>query len=349
MMRVLLKNNLSPGDILMITSAVRDLYKSCKNQLQIGVQTTAMSIWDNNPYVDFSINENNADKVITVHYDYIHKSNFTPIHFMNAVRINLQQQLGVKIQQGQFKCDIHLSQQEKNQKNLVQRITGQDKPFWIIDAGCKHDVTNKMWQFDRFQQVVDQLKDQVFFVQIGEQNPRHFHKPLKNVLNLIGKTQHTRQFIKLMYHASGVLTPVSFPMHLSTMCGRKDRILKSRPCVVIAGGRQPSQWQAYTNHAYIHRCGRLPCCDYGGCWKARIQPLNDGQGWDRSMCIFPVKSKSGQKIPLCMNSITVQQVVKQIRRFNASFQMAQDLFKVKDLKDASKVSGVVQKYLNIYS
>ena len=44
---------------------------------------------NSNQEKDFSINENNADKVITVHYDYIHKSNFTPIHFMNAVRINL--------------------------------------------------------------------------------------------------------------------------------------------------------------------------------------------------------------------------------------------------------------------
>ena len=350
MLKVLLTNGQSPGDILMLTSAVRDLYHSCRKQIQIGVRTTAMPIWYNNPYVDFTIDEKNADKVITVHYDLIHKSNLIPIHFMNAMRMDLQKQLNVKIQQGQFKVDIHLTRQEKEDKTLIKELLGEDKPFWIIDAGYKFDFTAKMWQFDKFQQVVDELKNEILFVQIGQQNPKHFHKPLKNVVNAIGKTQNPRDFIKLMYNASGVLTPVSFPMHLSTMCGRKDRILKTRPCVVIAGGRQPSSWQAYCNHTYIHRCGQLPCCDLGGCWKSRIVPTNDGASFDKSLCVFPTKSKSGQIVPMCMNSITVQQVVTAIRRYKASFQLYSDIINMNtDKIDQQKIKGLVTKYSNIYS
>ena len=346
MLKVLLKNGQSPGDISMITSAVRDLYRSCRNQIQIGVRTTAMQIWRNNPYVDLSIDQKNADKVIQVHYDLIHKSNFIPIHFMNALRKDLEKQLNVKIEQGDFKVDIHLSEQEKNDFKLLTQLGVGNKPFWIIDAGYKHDFTAKMWQFAKYQQVVDALKDQVLFVQIGQKNPKHFHEPLKNVINAIGKTQNTRQFIKLMYHSSGVLTPVSFPMHLSTMCGRPDRILKTRPCVVIAGGRQPSQWQAYTNHAYIHRCGQLPCCDHGGCWKARIKPLNDGSSLDKSICVFPVESDSGQLVPMCMHSISVEQVVQAIRRYNNSFSLMRQI----SVKMARKepFEDIAKKYAQIY-
>ena len=308
-----------------------------------------MPIWDNNPYVDFNINQSNADKIITVHYELIHKSNITPIHFMTAVRKDLQKQLNVKIQPGDFKVDIHLTKQQKQDKTLINSIIGQDKPFWIIDAGYKYDFTAKMWQFEKFQQVVNQLKDQILFVQIGQKNEKHFHKPLKNVINAIGKTQNVRDFIKLMYNASGVLTPVSFPMHLSTMGGRSDRILKTRPCVVIAGGRQPSTWQAYTNHSYIHRCGTLPCCDLGGCWKSRIQKLNDGASFDKSICAFPCLSESGQIVPLCMNSITVDQVVKAIRRANTNFKLMQTLRQLGDMYNTNKVKQIVEKYKKIYS
>ena len=94
-----------------------------------------------------------------------------------------------------------------------------------------------------------------------------------------------------MYHSSGVLTPVSFPMHLSTMQVKKDRCLKNRPCIVIAGGREPSTWEQYTNHHYIHRCGMLPCCDNGGCWKSRTYKVGDGdEEKDKSLCFFPIKS-----------------------------------------------------------
>jgi hypothetical protein len=57
---------------------------------------------------------------------------------------------------------------------------------------------------------------------------------------MVGKTNH-RQLVNLMWRASGVLTPVSYPMHLSTMQW-KDHHDEKRPCVVIAGSREPSVW-----------------------------------------------------------------------------------------------------------
>lgn len=333
MKKVFISQRQSPGDILMLTSAVRDLYAAHNDKFLINVQTTAMPLWDNNPYLDRSITKQNCDIYIRAESNLIHKSNFTPYHFIHAFVQDLQQKLKVKIPVGNFQADIHLSLMEKKQPSLVQQITGEDKRYWLINAGHKMDFTNKMWSFAKYQQVVDILKDQVLFVQVGEKNDKHKHRPLQGVINAVGKTNNPRDFVKLMYHASGVVGGVSFAHHLATMQPRKDRCLKSRGNVCIAGGRQPQTWQAYINEAYLHRCGQYPCCDYGGCWMARINRLDDGDSLDNRICALPVKTSQGVDIPFCMESITVQQVVGAIRRYQNAFYMFKQLVQLRQPRE----------------
>ena len=72
---------------------------------------------------------------------------------------------------------------------------------------------------------------------------------------------------------------------------------KNRPCVVVAGGREPAQWEAYPHHQYIHTNGALRCCDHGGCWKARTVPLGDGDGKDEAgnLCVDVVELATGRR------------------------------------------------------
>ena len=301
-MKILLCNSQSVGDILMLSATVRDLKKTYPNW-QINVSTSCGQIWDNNPYLDRTITATTADKVVKCEYPAIHKSNQRGVHFIYAFHEFLEDTLGIKIERGDACCDVHLTEQEKHIFDGMPRYTA------IGDFGCKSDFTNKLWEVDRFQQVVDATKDKWHWVQIGAGN--HNHKPLKNVENLIGRTT-LRQLIALMYQASMVLTPVSCPMHLATMPWRYG---KHRPCVVIAGGREPAMWEAYTWHQYIHRCGCYDCCANGGCWKSRIVMLNDGSDKDKSLCEHPVKSASGQIIPQCMYDITTEEVIQAINNY----------------------------------
>lgn len=304
-MKIFLKQFQSPGDILMLTSAVRDLKKS-HPEFSINCKTSAQELWQNNPYLDTSVTQQNADKVIQCHYPLIHKSTQGAYHFIHGFRLYLEEQLNVKIPSGDFCVDVHLSQQQKNDEFISNIV--ENKPFWIIDAGYKSDFTCKMWQFDRFQQVVNKTLNKIRWIQIG--SLQHNHQILDNVINLVGKTNH-RQFINLMWRSSGVLTPVSYPMHLSTMQW-KNHPQGKRPCVVIAGSRQPSIWQQYTCHQYIHNCGALNCSKKGSCWKSRIIKLNDGSNQDNSICVSPVTTNSGQIIPKCLDMITVDEVVRRI-------------------------------------
>ena len=87
---------------------------------------------------------------------------------------------------------------------------------------------------------------------------------------------------------------------------------KNRPCVVVAGGREPPGWEAYPHHQFLHTVGALPCCDNGGCWKSRTVPLGDGDAKDRpeNLCSDVVGG-----LPHCMDMITADDVIRRIEMY----------------------------------
>jgi ADP-heptose:LPS heptosyltransferase len=199
-----------------------------------------------------------------------------------------------------------LSEEEKTRPSLVRQITGTDVPFWIIVAGGKHDFTIKWWHFRRWQAVVDHFRGRLLFVQTGEQD--HYHPPLKGVIDLRGKTT-LRELIQLVYHAQGVVCPVTLLMHLAAAVECKPGGPTSRPCVVVAGGRESPAWEAYPTHQFIHTVGALPCCAQGGCWRSRTVPIGDGHPLDNPNHLC-VDVASG--LPRCMRMITPEMVIERI-------------------------------------
>ena len=266
-------------------------------------------LWEENPFLT-ELDDNDPDVMhIQMNYPLIHQSNTLPYHFIHGFIQYLNFQLGTAIYPTSFKGDIHLSAEELNWISQVQEITGNDRPFWIIVSGGKYDFTCKWWDATRFQQVVDHFLGNIQFVQIGETG--HNHPPLKNVIDLRGKTD-LRQLVRLVYHSDGVLTPVSLLMHLAAAVPLNQHLSRSRPCVVIAGGREPVQWEAYPNHQFLHTIGALPCCATGGCWRSRVLPLGDGDEKDNpdQLCLYPVGF-----LPKCMDMISAEEVIIKINLY----------------------------------
>ncbi len=117
----------------------------------------------------------------------------------------------------------------------------------------------------------------------------------------------------MVYHADGVLCPVTLAMHLAAAVPVKPGVLGRRPCVVVAGGREPPHWEAYPHHQYIHTVGSLACCAEGGCWRSRCQTVGDGDAKDRyQLCQQPVEVREDLRIPRCMAMITPDDVVRRI-------------------------------------
>ena len=312
MRKLILKNSQSPGDILMLTAAVRDLHLSHPGRFVTDVRTPCPALWENNPYI--TPLEEGADgvEVIECHYPLIQQSNQLPYHFIHGFRLYLEERLEVSIKPQAFKGDIHLSAQEKSWMSQVEESEGIGTRFWIMIGGGKHDFTAKWWASERYQEVVDHFAGEILFVQCGEAS--HHHPPLDGVLNLTGKT-NLRQMVRLMHHADGVICPVTMAMHLAAAVETKPGRPQNRPCVVIAGGREPSHWEAYPHHQYLHTLGMLPCCDNGGCWKSRVVRLNDGDKKDESLCLKPQTLPSGTVLPQCLEMITAQDVIRAVEGY----------------------------------
>jgi ADP-heptose:LPS heptosyltransferase len=297
---ILLKSSLSLGDIVMMTAAVRDLHKLHPGKYLTAVSTSCGDVWNNNPYIT-KIKSSEGVRTIDIGYPLINESNTRPYHFVHGYIRDLASKLGVVIEPTLFKGDIHLSTQEKEQYPF-----DENKPYWIIVAGGKYDYTIKWWELKRYQEVVDYFKDKIQFVQVGAQG--HNHQGLTGVIDIRGRTTH-RQLIQLVYHADGVLCPVTSLMHLAAAVPTK-KANQLRPCVVVAGGREAPHWEAYPNHQFLHTVGALPCCSNGGCWKSRTKALGDGEALDKAIC-----SNTVGDLPKCMDMITSKDVIRAIETY----------------------------------
>jgi len=293
--RLILRNHLSPGDIVMLTAAVRDLHRCYPQRFETDVRTSCPSLWENNPFITQLKESDPLVRMVDCEYPLIHQSNTGPWHFIHGFTKFLSDALGLEVTPGDFKGDIHLTNEERGWMSQIQEITIEPVPFWIIAAGGKRDFTIKWWSTDRFQAIVDHFRNRILFVQIGEIG--HEHPPLKGVIDLRGKT-NLRQLVRLVHHAQGVVCPVTLPMHLAAAVETRAGMPKNRACVVIAGGREPAQWEAYPHHQFIHTNGALFCCDNGGCWKSRTVPLDDGDAKDnpQNLCVDVVIPQSSHSL-----------------------------------------------------
>jgi ADP-heptose:LPS heptosyltransferase len=314
MRKLILKNWQSPGDILMLTAAVRDLHRSHPGMFMTDVRTPFPDLWLHNPYLT-SLDEEDADtESLDVEYPIIGRSDDGVYHFVHAFSLDLEEKLGMRIAVSEAKGDLHLSDEEMSGKGLVAETLGRHVDYWLICTGGKADYTAKWWIPEYAQEVVEHFRGRIQFVQFGEAGPNHYHPPLRGVVDLRGKTT-VRDLILLVYHAVGVVCPVTFAMHLAAAVPGRPGLPGGRPCVVVAGGREPGPFTFYKNHQYLHTIGALPCCMEGGCWRSRIEPIGDGDPKDGEVCTDRVEYR-GRWVQRCMHDlVTPGDVVRAIEKY----------------------------------
>jgi FkbM family methyltransferase len=309
---LVLRSYQSPGDVVMLTATVRDLHAAHPGRFVTDVRTTAEALWENNPHIT-RLGEGEAGvTVLEMHYPLVHQSNQRPYHFLHGYAQFLEDCLGVRIPVTRFQGDIHLSAAEQEGPPPYAEL-GVPERFWIVVAGGKYDFTAKWWDPAAYQAVIDHFRGRIAFVQCGEQG--HWHPRLKGVTDLVGRTG-TRDFVRLIHHADGVLCGVTFAMHLAAAVPAKAGRPRQRACVVVAGGREPPHWEAYPQHQFLSTVGALPCCAEGGCWRSRCQLVGDGDDKDRhNVCEQPVQVTPELRLPKCMTLITPADVIRSIELY----------------------------------
>jgi hypothetical protein len=314
--KIIFRNWQSPGDLVMLLFAITSLHESHPGKFITDVDCGVKDIFEHNPLITPLDRADSDVEVVHAEYPSIHRSNTHSVRFVEAFGEYLSEKLGVPIKPTRFHSVLYITPEEQGWFSGVYEKLQKDVPYWVINAGHKYDYTAKAWSFARYQELVARFPD-VWFVQVGAKEHNHPELTGPNVLNFIGQTT-IRQMIRLVYNSFGVISGVSFPMHLAYAVPPHPRFNRSsRANITIAGGREPSHWEEGPNHQFLHTCGMLPCCDMGGCWKSRVIPLGDNDYKDKNLCSRPVVMENGQWIGECMAMISVDEVARHIERYMA--------------------------------
>ncbi len=311
MERILLSNWRAPGDVVCMTACVRDLATQYPGKFEIHVAGSNPAIWENNPHVAKVWEPRPPRDIPSIRLNCVEQlieSSSVRLHYITAFHRSLESRLGIELPVLHPKGDLHLSEEERTRSPV-------EGPYWFIVAGGKDDMPAKVWSAALYQELVWLLRNKgIKCVQGGALLPGHWHPRLKGVKSFVGATD-LRGFLRLVYHAEGVVCPITFAMHAAAAF--------DKPCVVIAGGREPWWWAAYLNsalrhfgeqcapvlvpHRFLHSIGRLDCCRTTGCWKTHVLPRSSVP--QERVCELPVEDTSGQLLPRCLYENRVAAVV----------------------------------------
>ena len=300
---VIFHNRQAFGDILTMTCAVRD-FKDTFPNTRIGVHTTAMHIWDHNPHIDhtFRMGSLSANKAtVKIGPGFLtNKSGLWDYHMANAFRMDIQNKMNLKINQGPIRPDIWFTEEEFHRTPVIDI----DKPYWVFIYGGEPGWPSK--QYHRWQEVIDILKDDIQFVQLGVEG--HPYPRLKNVIDYVGKTQDRntgiRDLFNIFLHAQGSLGLVSMHMHLSAAF--------NNPCVVLAGAREPASFTQYWGHHYVHTNGTLDCSETKACWACKLEGCRT--------LVSPTNPpteghNTPNQVPKCVDIIEPEEIAEGVRKY----------------------------------
>lgn len=317
--KIVIQHRHAPGDTLVLTAAVRDLARAHPGRFELYADTGALDLWANNPYVAVDrkfLRGHTTIPATVVRADYgkaAHRGRQSErIHFLAGFHDDLGQKLGVTIPHGDPEPDLYLDELEETPyPDLPPR-------YWVLSAGGKLDFPVKIGPTATYQKVADFLRERgIPCVQAGvthaDGGVAHWQPTLAGTIDYRDRTD-LRGLIRLVRHADGVVTGISFPMHLAAALGK--------PCVVLAGSREAWHWEAYdrrnpglphadrlrASHRYLHAMGLLSCPgnDFGGCW---VNHVLGGPG--QRVCHLP-EEVADQWVARCLAMIRPETVIGSI-------------------------------------
>src|SRR6185503_3169843 len=107
MRKLVLKSALSPGDIVMLTAAVRDLHRNYPGQFVTDVRTSCPELWEHNPHITPLQESDRHVRQIDCEYPLIDRSNEAPYHAIHGFADFLSSRLQLNVRPTSFCGDIH--------------------------------------------------------------------------------------------------------------------------------------------------------------------------------------------------------------------------------------------------
>jgi len=150
------------------------------------------------------------------------------------------------IKNPELKCYINLTDEEKSfAKEFHEKEIGSRK-FLTIEPFSKSNYTpNRSYPFEKWQKIVDDLKDEIAFVQVGNSG-----KVLDGVIDATGKTTF-REAIAIIERSSLFLATESGLVHAATAVSTRS--------IVIITGYQALKMVAYPQNINVNISSHGPC------------------------------------------------------------------------------------------
>ena len=121
MRKLILECGLSPGDIVMLTAAVRDLHFWHPGEFLTDVRTSAPALWENNPYLH-PLSESDAGvEVLDCRYPLINYANHSPYHCLHGFVEFLNQVPAIAFELGRCKA-WHVLKQNCRRGDLLDEL-----------------------------------------------------------------------------------------------------------------------------------------------------------------------------------------------------------------------------------
>jgi ADP-heptose:LPS heptosyltransferase len=284
------------GDIVCLSAVVRDLKLSFPT-LRIGVNTTNMELWQNNPHI---LHERwNIYTRGVAHCEICYDRATKPgSHLIEYLRQTVEHNTGLIMERGPNHGELFLTPEEINAPRKVEQ------PYWVVIGGGKKQISVKWYPY--YQEIVDQLRGKIHFVQCGG-GGNDFHEPLNGVTNLVGRST-IREFLQLIYHAEGVLSPITFAMHANAALDKP----KKRG-VVICGGAEDVSLTHYPHNTYLGNVGSLDCCKAVACWRTKVHDDVNIPVLEDKRCLQRIQIRQ-TPFAKCMTMIPPDQVCAAIEK-----------------------------------
>ena len=281
-----------PGDCWCLTRYIRDFATQFPDD-ELAPVIPSPEIFRFNPYSPMAVP--GADQIRFQFEKPVGRPTYgnfnTKDTMVSAIYAGINAKTGRNVEIRTEAPEIYFSQEEQ-----TYSIVSLDRPICVINAGWKYDIPVKFWGSEKFQAVVDAMKDRIQFVQVGaSRRGTDFHIPLSGVLNLVGKTT-IRELAQLVYHADFVLSGISQLHHLAGI-----QCYKPRHCITVAGGREPENW------ANCHRRDGVTWHWISVNKDFRECAVPDSRFHDAPGC-WEHECNSGNPPP-CMNTITPDEII----------------------------------------
>lgn len=308
--KLLLTNRRALGDVVVSTALMRDIKLQYGDEIEIGFHGTHRELLRDVPYLS------KLTRAETVSLGYGHRewkigidvSTQCPQHFLKAYYEFFTRRTGISVEMTELRPDLH----------IPDPAPPEAQGRWLAVTGGKTDFTTKIWHPRSWEELFRSAPDEKF-ARIGALGKNNIHHPIEtgeNVVDLRGQTD-TRGFVAAIRESKGVICGVTAAAHIAAAY--------DKPCIVIAGGREPWWWEAYTdvtrqinghvgpklrNQVYLHNVGQLECCSPCACWRSHLP----GRPGKKKFCEHTVKL-DGVAYPACLDRITPAHIIQAMKTY----------------------------------